>query len=478
MLPGRLAALLLALAVAGCAGSTAPDADAIPEGVLRPLPVAYRPRPPGPVVPHDLGSLFETLEAQTQAQAPTDKQKPGKHPDARGDAAGDAPVSIAQIGDSHSAGDYFSARLRELFQARFGAAGRGMLPPGIPDKYYKPKLVTVSASDGWQRISSRDSAAAAAFGVAGVVQRTTGAGETMTLASDEPEGFDRIAIDYLRQPGGGSLRLSVDGGQKLTISTSGDRTEVARAVFATAPHSRALTLEAVGDAPIELTGWGAWRHGAGVLYQNFGIIGAQADVVLRYDRHALATELADASLLIVAFGSNEAIGPPKDVIDYPARFTAAVLALQAAAPRASIVIVGPPDVNRHAEGAPGQACPNGPALAGSLVVDSRRPAMSGAAPWIRPDQEDTVLAAQREAAAAHGWYFWDWEAAMGGPCAMVRWIDSGLGRADHVHMTIDGYDRSAELLFNTLMDRYDSWREEQRRGVQRSAVEGVRLGAR
>ena len=39
-------------------------------------------------------------------------------------------VNILQIGDSHTAADHFSGRLRELFQASFGNAGRGMLPPG------------------------------------------------------------------------------------------------------------------------------------------------------------------------------------------------------------------------------------------------------------------------------------------------------------------------------------------------------------
>ena len=37
-----------------------------------------------------------------------------------------------QIGDSHTANDSFSGRLRELFQARFGDAGRGVMPPGCP----------------------------------------------------------------------------------------------------------------------------------------------------------------------------------------------------------------------------------------------------------------------------------------------------------------------------------------------------------
>ena len=64
-----------------------------------------------------------------------------------------APVVILQIGDSHTANDSFSGRLRELFQARFGDAGRGVLPPGVPYRYYRPARVTVT-SEGWSVVSS------------------------------------------------------------------------------------------------------------------------------------------------------------------------------------------------------------------------------------------------------------------------------------------------------------------------------------
>src|ERR1700733_1569883 len=44
-------------------------------------------------------------------------------------------MRVLQIGDSHTANDSFSGRMRERLQGRFGDAGRGWLPAGIPFKY-------------------------------------------------------------------------------------------------------------------------------------------------------------------------------------------------------------------------------------------------------------------------------------------------------------------------------------------------------
>ena len=81
-----------------------------------------------------------------------------------GSAAG--PVAILQIGDSHTANDAFSGRMRSLLQARFGDAGRGMLPPGIPFRFYHPAQVTVTAS-GWDTIGSLHLGNPAPFGPRG-----------------------------------------------------------------------------------------------------------------------------------------------------------------------------------------------------------------------------------------------------------------------------------------------------------------------
>jgi lysophospholipase L1-like esterase len=507
----------LALLAAGCAADSSAPREAA-DAPTAPLPPAAR---------RDLGALFVALAAI----------------DAHRTNAADAPgpnVSIVQIGDSHSAGDFFSARMRELFQSRFGAGGRGLLPPGLADRYYDPKLVSVTQSSGWQRESARSGSGP--FGVAGVIQRSNQGGDTMTLSADETAGFDRASVTFRRLPNGGSFALSADGGTPRVVSTAGASGEPVRMDFRTSPGRHTLTLTSQGDGPLELLGWGVWRQGSGVRYQNFGVIGAQIDVLGRTDPGAVAAELRDASLVVVAFGTNEAFGRESDLGDYESRFTTYVRQIAAEAPRASILIVGPPDVNRRGasgtpcrDGAPaddssesdppptpglpvilaamhaGHAAPHGGGSGGGHApggghalggghasgggyasggghaghAGARGPARGGrsgsvreagrhrgrAAPartyygaaWARPEQLDIVAAAQRAAAQANGWYFWDWSEAMGGACAMTGWVAQHLGRADHVHMTRDGYDQSAELLFRAIMSSYDAWRGERNR---------------
>jgi lysophospholipase L1-like esterase len=360
------------------------------------------------------------------------------------------PVSIIQLGDSHSAGDYFSGRMRELFQEHFGAAGRGMLPPGIADPYFDPRLVRVAASPGWTRVNARAPDAAGPFGLAGVRQDASRGGAILALTDLEPPGFDRAFVELWRHPRGGNVRLGVDTMPARAISTDGPP-GAGWVELTVPPHSHTLTLETTGGGGVEVLSWGTERRARGVLYQNFGVIGATVGVLARADPAIVAGELAHLrpALIVVMFGTNEAFGNPADLLDYQAVFAASVRALTRAAPRAGVLVVGPPDVNREypAGAAAGQVC--GPAQGDSQVA---KPAMV----WARPRALDQVIADQRAMSQRFDWAFWDWSAAMGGNCAMYRWAGRAepLGRPDHVHFQAAGYQLSAETLFQNLMAGY------------------------
>jgi hypothetical protein len=358
------------------------------------------------------------------------------------DSRAAGPVVIMQIGDSHSASDFLSGRMRELFQGRFGAAGRGMLPPGIPYEYFRPDLVRVAASGDWRRASSFR--ASGPFGVAGVIQQSGDPAAQMTLADTEAAGFDRAFFEVLRQPGAGTVRLRIDNGEAHDFITAANAAAPHWVEFDTSAGSRKVTLSPAGGGAVTVLGWGTERRGPGVVpgvvYENFGIVGATVGVVGHWDAATVEGELRrrDPALLIVAYGTNEGVEPPTALASYAEQFARAVEALHRAVPGAAMLVVGPPDVDRKGQ-TPVTGCDGGlaPPPGIALVRDAER------------------AVAQRE-----GWYFWDWQAAMGGPCAADRWARATppLEAPGLVHQKPDGYRKSADLLFGEIMDGYRRYR--------------------
>jgi lysophospholipase L1-like esterase len=350
------------------------------------------------------------------------------------------PVVIMQIGDSHSAGDFLSGRMRELFQGRFGAAGRGMLPPGIPYEYFRPDLVRVEASGEWRRASSFSNGGP--FGIGGVIQQSGDPGARMTLTETEPAGFDRAFFEVLRQPGAGAgaLRLQVDGGETHNFATAATAAGPHWVEFDTPPGSRRMTLSPAGSGEVTVLGWGTERRVPGVVYENLGIGGATVSVMGHWDAATVAGELRrrDPALIIVAYGTNEGVEPPAALAGYSERFARQAEALHRAAPGAAVLVIGPPDVDRKNQ-PPAAGCDGGLAPPPGIAI---------------------VRDAQRAVAAREGWYFWDWQAAMGGACSAETWARETppLEAPDHVHQKPDGYRKSAGMLFEEIMDGYRRYR--------------------
>jgi lysophospholipase L1-like esterase len=378
------------------------------------------------------------------------------------------PVTILQIGDSHTAGDFLSGQMRTLLQAKFGTAGRGIVPPGLPDKYYRPDLIQVAESDHWQRTRAANPDTTEKFGVAGVIQRAAGPRQTMTLSSTEDTGFNHGFVEVL---GPGKFNLTVDAAPPRSFDLSDTAPQGEWIEFDVPEGSHALKLDTIDNSPVTLLSWGIQRQKPGILYSNLGTIGATSNLIGRFDAGVVQSELqhVDPALIIVAFGTNEAFGNPGDLANFRNDFISNVNVLAKAAPGAAIVIVGPPDVNRRYRRPAGVSgeCTTRPLAEAALTTTPTQPAhpasKKGRAArgtvWAPPPVLNSIRADERAAAEANGWYFWDWEAAMGGPCAAHRWTlqETPLSRPDHVHQTIAGYQLTAERLFTELMRGYDSF---------------------
>ena len=130
-------------------------------------------------------------------------------------AAGET-VRALQFGDSHTAADMFTGRMRSLLQVHFGNGGAGFTFAGHPFAGYRILGTSRSESSGWvaegvhftQIVDTR-------LGMGGVANTARRPGESVTL--DAP--CTKMQLEYLDQQGGGGFSLLADGATLAQLST-------------------------------------------------------------------------------------------------------------------------------------------------------------------------------------------------------------------------------------------------------------------
>jgi len=373
-----------------------------------------------------------------------------------------ARLTILQIGDSHTEADHFSGRLRMRFQGRLGDAGRGLLAPGAPVAYWRPYQVRTQQTQGWQVITSnKTDHAPLPFGLSGFVVRGSSHADVMTLEVREGSApFASVEIGYYRKPDGGTIEVTVDGKPVGEIDTRGDVYAMARRTFLLSGPGRSLELRPRANGSVDIADWAVYGSARGVVLTNLGFSGAQVSIIDRWNWNAVASQLRelDPALILLAFGTNEGYAPKSRLASYAELLEKRVRAFQIAAPNASIVIVSGPDANRipsYCKGSPAQndqkACtPLSPEEVQGYdgMLARSDPALCR---WHTPGSYDLVRNAQREVARKVGAYFWDWLEVQGGMCGAYGWEKAGLVHKDRVHMKREGYWRSADRLYATLM---------------------------
>lgn len=422
-------------------------------------------------------------------------------------------VLVLQVGDSHTAADYLTGRLRQALQARFGDGGRGFMAAGVPYRYFRAEQIKMTQTGRWQFLSSNKAQPdAARFGLSGYAARSTTAGDTITIESRAKA--DTLRIGYIHRPGGGTFDVIANGWSFGLVETgrAGTTTERRFEVWLSldvaakfAPGDvQIIDIKMTGDGPVELTDI-ALTKAHGIQVANVGFIGAQVGIMGRWDWPTVSDQLndLDPALIIVAFGTNEGFAPPDGIAaGYESLFEQRVKALQQAAPNASLVILGPPDAARY----PRYCLPPPPPLAkrqngtalqtatpeppmpaagidallvGAIITawpPSEPPETAICAPlsaterqsyrimlaskdralcrWHTPPALAIVREAQRRVAARHGLLFLDWSVMLDGDCGIDRWARQGLAAKDRVHFKQAGYVHVADRILDVLLDGY------------------------
>jgi lysophospholipase L1-like esterase len=333
-------------------------------------------------------------------------------------------VRILHYGDSHTASDDWPHSMRGVLQARFGDGGPGFVAPGMPFRGYRRWDARGGQAGPWRTEGVLSLPGDGLHGLGGLSLNTVAANAYVTLQTPAQD----VELLFLQQPGGGTIELSADGQETEPLETSG---ELAPASYRFTPGTGASRTYAAltGGGSVRLLGWVA-ENAAGVTYESMGINGASANLQTTWDPglHLAHLSRRMPALIVAAYGTNEALNLRFDPAVYERTLTALVGRFRAAAPQASILLVGPLDAWRRTWGGV-RAFP----------------------------QLDQVVEVQRRVASRMGCAFWDWRDHMGGKGAMRLWWQAGYAQGDYVHLTSAGYELTGRTLAAEILAQYEKF---------------------
>lgn len=334
-----------------------------------------------------------------------------------------APINILQLGDSHTAADWLSGEMRRLFQAQYGAGGIGFIAATpVPGTRYDQVVLSADSAQ-WNLISSRLQHSDE-FPLGGYLSLPIKPDAQVTIGVREPLGLS-YRVTALYRSTADSRLLADDGAHHAATalpSTAG------RWRFSpTLDHLRLpLSLTITDNREVVLGGWNIEsQQPTGVTYSALGINGATLKGVDAWQagwEHTLQALRPD--LLVLAYGGNEAFDDQLDIELYHHDLTEKLASLRRTLPDAVFLLVGPADSIKQRSG---------------VGCEARQ-----------PRQLARIVQIQRQAAVQAGALFWDWQAYMGGACAIEAWQADHLAQSDLIHLNEQGYRKSAGALYRYL----------------------------
>ncbi len=352
----------------------------------------------------------------------------------------DGKVRVLVYGASHTAADVYPGYLRAYLQSRFGEGGLGYVPLVRPSKFYRPTMMTLESSRGWkvEHAQTREGRADGFFGLMGASASAkkkkdyTRVIPGAALARPGAEGKTTYDFYYLRQPGGGRFKLSIDGTVVATISTRASEPAPGYHVITRDGGPHKIEVLPVGDGEVRLFGMVLENDRPGVVVDTLGIGGTRAANHLKWDEHVWSDNLRRRApdLIVLAYGTNESVDDDQPIDVYRKNLHDVLARLRRSAPAASCLLVGPGDF----------------------------PVKSADGTFAARPRVAQIVAAQREVSTEAGCAFWDAMQFMGGEGSMVTWAAAqpAMAQSDHLHLTRRGYARMGMALADALMFDYDA----------------------
>lgn len=351
----------------------------------------------------------------------------------------DGKVRVAMYGASGTAADLSVGYVRTYLQSRFGDGGPGFVPLVPLGRWYRHSELLVESSKGWtkEHAQIRSGRQDGHYGLLGAsftatkAKRWAKAGpKTGSTSSD---AIAHVELYFLRQPGGGSFRVSIDGGPPTKVSTAADAFGPGYHPLEVEPGPHTVRIETVSAAEVRVFGVVLERADPGVVVDVLGINGTRGTNHLVWNEALWADNLAHRApdLYTLSYGTNESVDEDMSIPVYAEDLRAQLRRFRKVLPESSCLLLGPCDF---------------PLRDRKTNTLSSRPLLNA------------IIEVQRQVAAEEGCGFWDGVAFMGGELAMGTWVehDPPLARGDYLHFTLRGSSLKGMALSDALMHVFDA----------------------
>lgn len=352
-----------------------------------------------------------------------------------------AITRAVHYGDSVIATDNVTSTLRETMQRRFGDAGHGFHLLAQNNASYRHRGIRFSDGEGWTRCHIiRECRPDGRYGLgATAVWSSGGARSRFATATDTGYGqkVSRFELWYLARPGGGTLRVVIDGGEPQLVDTAADVEAEAFRLFEVEDGPHAFEVRAQGGGRVQAFGVVLEREGPGVVWDEMSQVGAFASRMLNFDPHHLSGQLdhRGASLVVFQFGGNDLLLHRSQVERFQQQFREMLQRFRDVPSPPACLVVSPVD---HGE------------RRGERIVSVA--------------MMEAITRAEREAALAEGCAFFDTRAAMGGEGSVATWRRSKppLISGDLAHLTEAGGRALGRMIYLALMQEYRAFHDRKR----------------
>ncbi len=319
-------------------------------------------------------------------------------------------LHILQIGDSHTAGDYFTEQLRKRLQDDIGDGGIGF---AYPNKIKGQRTARHDyKTSEWDTDNSRFNRSGGNYPIGGIKTTANSQYDTLTITSQYYANDTQDADIVVNGRKGQKLTLSnIKGDKNIRLNRNGWQSVQGSITFPTTIHA---------DTGVSIGGFWLKRPQGGQV-SAMGINGATQSYWNRWHSNLAKTlSFAKADLVILAYGTNEAFR--SNAKNLTKDMTRAIKKIRKGLPNASILVLGAPESLKSTAGQCG----------------------------TRATSLDSVQSQLQRIAQDNNTLYWSWQEAMGGRCSMKSWVDQGLAARDGVHFSRGGYNRVANKLYDEL----------------------------